>query len=144
MRKQEPPKSALFVAERRSAVIALAGDRGLTYRQIGNKVGLSESRVRAILSEEGIHRRRQRPMTEGELDRAASLIADGASVAEVARTLDRADQTINHYFKGWSRAQCGAWVAFCNRAYGHFDPFTGEATKPSVGGFRAKRGAGLS
>jgi hypothetical protein len=48
-------------------------------------------------------KRPHRRVSDVELDRARELLADGVSIRETARTLDRAPMTIWRHFRGQSQ-----------------------------------------
>ena len=87
--------------------------------------GHSATEIAAIerISQRSVYRIRQRygasqpnraiPMSDDEIRTATELFADGASRAEVARTLGRSDTTLAHRFPGqcWSYVQVGQFAA---------------------------------
>jgi IS30 family transposase len=50
--------------------------------------------------------------TDDEIARVESMLADGCSLAEVARTLGRNRQSVWRKFRGrgWTREQCAEWL----------------------------------
>lgn len=58
-----------------------------------------------------------KPLTEDELATAASMLDDGCSIAEVARTLGRHYPTLAKYFpgRGWSKEDAARFAAWSFR-----------------------------
>lgn len=104
-------------ANLREAVTALTRS-GRTVGEVADALGISKVYAGRIKREMGFGSgvECRPPMSEAELAAADAMLADGASAAEVARTLGRGATTIRRRFQGraWSREQCGEWVAINN------------------------------
>ena len=86
---------------------------GLTARRIAILVGCCTRTVERVRRENGL----TKPTAGGSvpqesLDFAAALFADGASRAEVARTVGISQHTIDKYFPGtaWSLSDAARWA----------------------------------
>ncbi len=64
---------------------------GMSANEIGTRLGINKRTVYRARRRMGVAKPPARPITEAELATAASMLADGASCLEVARTLGRDD-----------------------------------------------------
>lgn len=97
--------SAELTEQRRDRIAELTR-QGLTTREIAEIVGIHPRNVTMARKVRGLSQQ-QTPFTDAEKAQADAMLADGASIVEVARTLNRSSHTIHRYFpgRGWSRAQ---------------------------------------
>lgn len=86
---------------------------GLTARVIGDVLGCSKRGVERSRKRLGITTPAAPRMTEAELTRAEELLAEGASLSEVSRTIGRSTSGVQKRFagRGWTREQIGEHVA---------------------------------
>lgn len=108
-------------AERRAARdlrVAELTRAGWTAQRIAYDVGLSVRAVVAARGRTGTARPSPRFLTPAELEHAEAMLADGAPVAEVERTLGRAQGALSRRFagRGWTHAEAGAFAMACRRA----------------------------
>lgn len=71
---------------------------GLSAREIGERIGITERSVCRARRRLGLSKTAARGMSLAERALAQSLLDDGASITEVARTLGRAGDTIKRHF----------------------------------------------
>jgi transposase len=74
--------------------------RGLSLDAVGHRVGRHESTVAYWIEKHGLKAaRRGRHMARGALSREdlERLVQSGASIAEIARTVDRSKATVRHW-----------------------------------------------
>lgn len=90
------------VAERDADVAELL-DRGLNAAEIAKIVGITERTVQRSKKRMGLARELPPPLTEAERLFALSMLDDGASYGEVARTLGRSLSCISERFRGLSK-----------------------------------------
>jgi DNA-binding CsgD family transcriptional regulator len=104
---QEKPPPADTV-ERRESVAKLTR-QGVSVREIADRLKISTRTVERDRAATGVAPVTPR-WTDDEHQRALRLLADGASLAEVSRTLSRSyDRTYRRYKgMGWTSAQTGA------------------------------------
>jgi hypothetical protein len=84
-------------------------------------LNISERTVTRIRTEENCNiGPKHNRMTDAEKSKAATMLEDGASYAEVARSLGRWVETIRSNFPGmgWTPEQVGEYLAL-NRRYPH-------------------------
>lgn len=88
--------------------------QGHTARQISERLHISQRTVNRLRMKRGIGRPSLPTMTSEMVARAATMLDDGASYAEVARTLGVDLSSIKRRFpgRGWTRQQCGQWSMF--------------------------------
>jgi hypothetical protein len=79
-RGQPKPRSKHFLTTEDVADIMHRYEAGETTQQVGNRYGISKTRVATILREQGVAIRRQR-LTAGDVMEAATLYAAGKSLA---------------------------------------------------------------
>lgn len=82
--------------------------------EISRRLGVNRGTVTRIRKSEGIPSYRQKRVVSAErLERAARLLNDGASYAEVSRTLSMSTGTLRKYFPGmaWGRAQIDEYLS---------------------------------
>lgn len=72
--------------------------QGLSARQIADRVGMTTRTVCRARRRMGLSKPIAPRMSPAELTLAQSLLDDGASIEETARTLGRAHATITHHF----------------------------------------------
>lgn len=85
---------------------------------ISRKLGVSKDTVTRVRKSLGIEPgRTPRYMTPERLERMAEMLNDGASFAEVARTLKVSPATLRKYFPGmaWGRAQMDEYASMRQR-----------------------------
>lgn len=85
--------------------------RGLSTMAIAQRVGCSDRTVTRIRKRAGIVQPHPQPLTTEECARADQLLTDGASYADVARTLGRDERAISNRFpgRGWTQQQRAEW-----------------------------------
>jgi transposase len=105
-KRRYPDRSPDALAERRSRIVTLCRS-GLTVREAAARVGVGISAVTQARREAGLAKPRPPRMSAEELARAKAMLDDGASYAEVARTLGRGRMAIARRFPGfgWSMAE---------------------------------------
>ena len=106
---------------------------GLTAGRIAVLVGCCTRTVERVRSENGLTKPTVgRPVPRESLDLAAALFADGASRAEVARTVGMSSRTIGKYFPGtaWSVSDA---ARFARMVHG-FDKAIGKLALPKLEG----------
>lgn len=98
------------VLERRAKVAEMTR-AGLSGDCIAAVLGVSERSVERARVATGCARPASVPLTEAELAAARQLLDDGASYAEVARTLGRGETTVARRFpgRGWTKSQGAQW-----------------------------------
>lgn len=98
-------------AERRALVVRLRR-AGVSRETIAAHLGVSVRTVERDLRAAGVVAP-HRPWTAADDSRARELIADGCSLAEVARTLGRPRTVIRRHFpgRGWTQAQISEHLA---------------------------------
>lgn len=109
-------------AQRREQIVALTR-RGWTARQIANRLGISMRTVVRHRVAAGIGRPGPREFTARETLRAIELLDDGASYAEVARTLGRGQKAVMNNAPGyplWDKRKA-AEAASLARAMRHLE-----------------------
>ena len=89
------------VALERRARVEQMSLSGMTVEQIARDVGVTTSTVVRIRQEAGVSRWARRMFTDGELSRCLSLLEDGASYNEVARTIGRSVGVVARRFPGF-------------------------------------------
>jgi AraC-like DNA-binding protein len=91
---------------------------GWTAPQIASEIGVHPRTVTRVRRRTGVGGPVPVPFTADELELAEAMLADGASIAEVARTL-RGTNTgaLGRRFKGrgWTREQCAEYRALLRR-----------------------------
>lgn len=87
---------------------------GKSTREICAQTGLKERTVQRIRAELNTPGKVNRPFTDEELATAQTMLDDGCSYAEVARTLGRRDHGIRQRFpgRGWSQEQIREWSSW--------------------------------
>lgn len=103
-------------AEQRRAQVVELTRLGRTIADIAAALRISERHVSRIRAEQGIARPKPPLLSEEELRIAAEMLDDGASYAEVARTLGRHHRAIAVRFpgRGWDKGE-GARLAMYRR-----------------------------
>jgi DNA invertase Pin-like site-specific DNA recombinase len=99
---------------RRAERVVELTQRGLSATDIATIERISRRSVYRIRQKHGASRHHAvHRLTEEELSRAAELLADGASRAEVARTIGCSDTAVARRFPGqcWSYVQVGQFAA---------------------------------
>lgn len=98
--------------ERRAQVAAMTR-LGMTAAEIADALKVTERTVERDRAAAGLSRPPAPRLTDHELARAQSLIDDGCSHSEVARTLGVHQTTVSRYFpgRGWSFTQAGHHAA---------------------------------
>lgn len=106
------------IAARREQVVKLTRE-GMTAPEIGERLNIAERTVNRDRVKMGVGQPMIRSWTDEEQARAETLLADGASLNEVARTLGRHRDTIGDRFRGrgWTAEQTGQY----NKLLGRFD-----------------------
>ena len=99
--------------EERVETIRVRTLAGESAEEIAVRLGISSRTVTRHRSRLGIARAVPPRLTDEQLQRAQSLIEDGCSIAEVARTVGCSHFAISRRFPdaAWSRAQCAEWMA---------------------------------
>lgn len=102
-----PPEG---IAERRDVVAKLSRE-GVTLHEIADRLNISTRTVQRDREETGSAKPASRRWTDDEHQRALAMLADGASLAEVARTLNRSYDRAYRRYKGmgWTSAQVGQY-----------------------------------
>jgi DNA-binding CsgD family transcriptional regulator len=100
------------VAAREARVVELTF-RGLSAADIAHQLGITERTVFRIRRRRMVARCTPLRFTDDEIATAEQMLADGASIAEVARSLGRRPATVNKRFRGrgWSKVQCAEFGA---------------------------------
>jgi hypothetical protein len=90
---------------KRDARIRALTRAGYSTREIAAAVGVHERTVSRARVRTGVAQPANRPFTADDMRTAGSLLDDGASLSEVARTIGRDPITIRKYFPGcgWQR-----------------------------------------
>jgi AraC-like DNA-binding protein len=90
---------------------------GRTAAQIAEVLGCSSRHVVRIRSELGISRPVPRWLTPAEVEHAEQLLADGCSVQEIERSLDRKPGSLQRRFRGrgWTVKQASEYANLCLR-----------------------------
>lgn len=85
---------------------------GMTLEQIAEQSGFSIPHVRRIQAKLMGPRGSRRPYTCDELERIETMLDDGCSLAEIARTLGRNRHALSRRFagRGWTRQQVAEWL----------------------------------
>lgn len=98
------------IAERQREVARLTR-QGWNARQIADRVGVTARTVCRDRVATGVAQPRAPLFTDDEHRRALAMITDGASINEVARTMNRNVDTIWRRFKGmgWTSDQTGQY-----------------------------------
>jgi DNA-binding NarL/FixJ family response regulator len=111
MTKPDPDRPTR-IAERNNTIIRLT-KQGWTAQQIAEHVGLCTRSITRIRVATGIAQPfTGHPLTPQEHNTAQQLLNDGASYAEIGRTLGRSDKVIATHFPGqsqWRRGQGNQW-----------------------------------
>lgn len=94
-----PPRAAEAVAHRHLEVERLSRS-GCSIAEICNATGLSRTSVVRIKNQRGLSKPQRRQLTTDEIERAKALLDDGASIAEVVRTLGCGRSQIDDRFPG--------------------------------------------
>jgi DNA-binding CsgD family transcriptional regulator len=116
-------------------IIRLARLGRMTDRQIANRLDVSAKVVQRVRAANGLGRNRH-PLTDEQRARAQSLLADGASQAEVARSVGCSKEQIRRAFPGqcWTTEQ-QVLAAHDTGVRAHTSPVLGArraAEKPPV------------
>jgi DNA-binding CsgD family transcriptional regulator len=87
--------------------------RGVSAAEIAHQLGITERTVFRIRRQRMVARCTPLRFTDDEIASAEQMLADGASIAEVARSLGRSPNTVNKRFRGrgWSKVQCAEFGA---------------------------------
>lgn len=93
---------------------------GYTAEQIGQLLGVNERTVVRHRVAQKIAQPRPVPLSESEKRQALAFLDDGASAAEVARTLGRSPRAIREAFPGraWTRQQVHEYISATRRFRG--------------------------
>lgn len=104
-------------AARRAEVVRLTR-LGRSAPEIAEIIGITPRTVQRHRQAAGISAGPAIPLSAHEKERALSLLQDGASYAEVGRTLGRSEDRLQVNFPGygWTREQTGAHNAAIQRA----------------------------
>jgi IS30 family transposase len=96
------------IQQRRARVAELTHD-GWTTRQIANHLNILKRTVDRDKVKAGVAQGKSPPWSDTENHRAQTLIQDGCSYTEVARTLGRSIHAIRTHFPGhgWTYSQAG-------------------------------------
>jgi transposase len=84
---------------------------GLSLAEIGRRVGLHEATVGYWLQKHGleaVNRRRHASKGGIQRDELEALVGDGASIAEIAKTLERSKATVRHWLGKYDLRTGGA------------------------------------
>ncbi|OBF68447.1 hypothetical protein [Mycolicibacterium fortuitum] len=86
---------------------------GKSISWIAKRIGCSERTVERVREKQGITKPRVPALTPEQVSRAESLLDDGVSYAEAARTIGCTPRALNARFpgRGWSGRQRGQHVA---------------------------------
>ena len=108
---------AIRRAVERDELIARLTREGHKTRDIAHRLGITERTVSRSRIRSGCAKPAQIPMSEDEISRAKQMLDDGASYAEVARTLGRYVTTFYKKFpgQGWSLEDTAAYNALRQR-----------------------------
>lgn len=112
-------RESVELTERRRDRIAELTSQGLSASQIAEIVGIHKRNVVVARRARGIAQNpRVCTLSDTEKTLAADLLADGASVVEVARTLGRSAHTIYRHFpgRGWTKLQVMEYARISRRA----------------------------
>lgn len=98
--------------ETRQRVVALTR-MGFSAADIAIATGMCTRTVSRIRVACGVSRTPTVPFTRDEMQTAMAMLDDGASIAEVARTLGRSKSGVGRAFPGrqWSRAQVNEYLS---------------------------------
>lgn len=107
------------IAERRQTVVALSR-MGVSIADIAAALRVTERTVQRTKVHMGIAAPPPPPLTADELARAAQLLDDGASFAEVARSIGRSTHALRNHFpgRGWTHAQVVEFAVTVRRMKG--------------------------
>lgn len=91
--------------------VIAATEQGMGRAETAALVGCSKSTVTRVRRMHGLAKP-WTPLTDEQLTRAEQLLDDGASFAEVARTIGTTASAICKRFpgRGWSHQECGLWT----------------------------------
>lgn len=105
-----PPDFLVVIHERRDVVAKLTAE-GWTLDQIAKHLGVTQRMISRDRVKKGIAQPPSKPWTADEDRRCRELLADGESLAEVARTLGRNIDTIATRYRGqgWTAHQTGQY-----------------------------------
>lgn len=100
----------------RDVVASLHAD-GLTDREIAHELAANADYIARLRKRMGLPRNYRPGLTADEAARASALLADGASLKDVAETLGRHRQTIAAHFpgRGWTRQEIGSYAVLSTR-----------------------------
>lgn len=87
--------------ERRDRIVKLTA-RGWTAQEIADLLGVTARTVTRGRRAAGIAKPRHLPMTDDEKRAAKTLLDDGASYEEVARTIGRSSKTLARHLPGYT------------------------------------------
>lgn len=91
---------------------------GMTAPQIATALGISTRTVQRHREKTGCAQPAPTPLTPEQLAHAETLLHDGCSIKEVARTIGCGQYTIRRHFPGstgWPHQQCGAFTSESKR-----------------------------
>jgi DNA invertase Pin-like site-specific DNA recombinase len=93
-------------------------EAGFSARLIAKELDCDKRTVHRIRVRLGIAKPSRRLMTAEELEIAERLLADGAPVIEIERTLGRSVGALNRRYKGqgWSKQEVCEFAGACSRA----------------------------
>jgi DNA-binding NarL/FixJ family response regulator len=93
--------------------------RGVPAHLIAEQLGISERSVFRIRRQRLGPRAPRRDFTDDEIAYVEAMLTDGASIAEIARTIGRCPATVNKRWphRGWDKTACAEFAAFMHRIY---------------------------
>lgn len=111
------PEQQQRARERRARVEELTR-QGLTAQRIADILGCTVRTVHRARAARGLCLQEHRLFTAEEAASARSMLDDGASYTEVARTLGRDVSTVAKKFpgRGWTLKQASDWAVVCRQA----------------------------
>lgn len=102
-----------------SAQVVTLTKLGYSAERIGLMLGVSERTVQRHRDAHGITRPHPQPLSEDEKRCALALFEDGASAAEVARTIGRSSAAVRRRFgRAWTRQQVSEYISATRRFRG--------------------------
>lgn len=104
------------VRERDKRILELT-QRNVPIRLIAEQLGIHERSVMRARNRMNMAKPSPRRFTAEEIAQVESMLADGCSIAEVARTIGRHPATVWNRWphRGWTNVQCGEWSVLMSK-----------------------------